>query len=214
LRAPQAPAERGWKAQLIGGVRYLVQQRPIFENALALMALLFFATMVDAVFVFYAQHELHLDAALTGIVLAAAGLGPIILGPLAPRVRRRYRTGQVMVATAILSGPLLAILDVAVLVPKPFAIALAGGSLALSFGMAALWNVATLSYRQALIPDHLMSRVNSSLRFIGWGTMPIAAFAGGLLSQTIGVRWLIAISAVGLMLLGAGLASLSEIRRL
>jgi MFS family permease len=214
LRAPQAPAERGWKAQLIGGFRYLVQQRPIFENALALMALLFFATMVDAVFVFYAQHELHLDAALTGIVLAAAGLGPIILGPLAPRVRRRYRTGQVMVATAILSGPLLAILDVAVLVPKPFAIALAGGSLALSFGMAALWNVATLSYRQALIPDHLMSRVNSSLRFIGWGTMPIAAFAGGLLSQTIGVRWLIAISAVGLMLLGAGLASLSEIRRL
>jgi MFS family permease len=214
LRAPQAPAERGWRAQLIGGVRYLVQQRPIFENALALMALLFFATMVDAVFVFYAQHELHLDAALTGIVLAAAGLGPIIFGPLAPRVRRRFRTGQVMVATAILSGPLLAILDVAVLVPKPFAIALAGGSGALSFGMAALWNVATLSYRQAVIPDHLMSRVNSSLRFIGWGTMPIAAFAGGLLSQTIGVRWLIAISAVGLMLLGAGLASLSEIRRL
>ena len=119
-----------------------------------------------------------------------------------------------MVATAILSGPLLALRDVAVLVPKPLAIALAGASLALGFGMAALWNVATLSYRQAVIPDHLMSRVNSSLRFIGWGTMPIAAFAGGLLSQTIGVRWLIAISAVGLTLVGAGLATPSEIRPL
>jgi hypothetical protein len=191
-----------------------VQQRPIFENALALMAMLFFITMVDAVFVFYAQHELHLDAALTGIVLAAAGLGPIIFGSLAPQVRRRLRTGQVMVTAAILSGPLLAILDLAVLVPKPFAIALAGGSMAVSFGMAALWNVATISYRQAVIPGHLMSRVNSSLRFIAWGTMPIAAFVGGLLSQTIGVRWLIAISAVGLMLVGAGLATLSEIRRL
>lgn len=214
LRALQSPAERGWKAQLVGGLRYLVQHRPIFENALALLALLFFTTMVDAVFVFYAQHELHLDAALTGVLLAAAGLGPIIFGSLAPLVRRHFRTGQVMVATAILSGPLLAVLDVAVFVPKPFAIALAGASLALSFGMAALWNVATLSYRQAVIPGHLMSRVNSSLRFIGWGTMPIAAFMGGLLSQTIGVRWLIAISAVGLMLLGVGLASLSEIRRL
>jgi Na+/melibiose symporter-like transporter len=214
LRAAESPAERGWKAQLVGGLRYLVQQRPIFENALALMALLFFGTMVDAVFVFYAQHELHLDAALTGIVLAAAGLGPIIFGSLAPRVRRRFRTGQVMVATAILSGPLLALRDVAVLVPKPLAIALAGASLALGFGMAALWNVATLSYRQAVIPGHLMSRVNSSLRFIGWGTMPIAAFVGGLLSQTIGVRWLIGISAVGLTLVGAGLATLSEIRRL
>jgi MFS family permease len=214
LRAAQSPAERGWKAQLVGGLRYLIQQRPIFENALALLALLFFGTMVDAVFVFYAQHELHLDAALTGIVLAAAGLGPILFGSLAPQVRRRFRTGQVMVATAILSGPLLALRDVAVLVPKPLAIALAGASLALGFGMAALWNVATLSYRQAVIPGHLMSRVNSSLRFIGWGTMPIAAFAGGVLSQTIGVRWLIAISAVGLTLVGAGLASLSEIRRL
>lgn len=214
LRAAQSPEERGWRAQLIGGLRYLVQHRPIFENALALMAMLFFMTMVDAVFVFYAQHELHLDAALTGIVLAAAGLGPIIFGSLAPQVRRRLRTGQVMVTAAILSGPLLAILDLAVLVPKPFAIALAGGSMAVSFGMAALWNVATLSYRQAVIPGHLMSRVNSSLRFIAWGTMPIAAFAGGLLSQTIGVRWLIAISAVGLMLVGAGLATLSEIRRL
>jgi MFS family permease len=214
LRAAKSPAERGWKAQLVGGLRYLVQQRPIFENALALMALLFFGTMVDAVFVFYAQHELHLDAALTGIVLAAAGLGPIIFGSLAPQVRRRFRTGQVMVATAILSGPLLALRDVAVLLPKPLAIALAGASLALGFGMAALWNVATLSYRQAVIPGHLMSRVNSSLRFIGWGTMPIAAFVGGLLSQTIGVRWLIGISAVGLTIVGAGLATLSEIRRL
>lgn len=214
LRAPQSPDERGWRAQLMGGLRYLVQHRPIFENALTLMAMLFFTTMVDAVFVFYAQHELQLDAALTGIVLAAAGLGPIIFGSLAPRVRRRFRTGQVMVAVLILSGPLLAILDLAVLVPKPLAIVLAGASLALSFGMAALWNVATLSYRQAVIPGHLMSRVNSSLRFIGWGTMPIAALAGGLLSQTVGVRWLIAISAAGLMLVGVGLATVSEIRRL
>lgn len=214
LRAAESPPEHGWRAQLLGGLRYLVEQRPIFENALALMAMLFFSTMVDAVFVFYAQHELHLDAALTGIVLAAAGLGPIIFGSLAPAVRRHFRTGQVMVTSALISGPTLAILDIAVLVPKPVAIALAGASMALGFGMAALWNVATLSYRQAVIPGHLMSRVNSSLRFIGWGTMPVAAFAGGLLSQTIGVRWLIAISAVGLTLVGVGLVSLSEIKRL
>jgi MFS family permease len=214
LRARQSPAEVGWKAQLVGGLRYLVHHRPIFENALALMALLFFATMVDAVFVFYAQHELHLDAALTGIVLGAAGLGPIIFGSLAPRLSRRFRIGQLMVAAAISVGPLLAVLDLALILPRSLAIALVGASVALSFGMVTLWNVATLSYRQAVIPGELMSRVNSSLRFIGWGTMPIAAFVGGLLAQTIGVRWLIAISAVGLTLVGAGLASLSEIRRL
>jgi MFS family permease len=214
LRARQSPAEVGWKAQLVGGLRYLIDHRPIFENALALLAILFFSTMVDAVFVFYAQHELHLDAALTGIVLAAAGLGPIIFGSLAPQIRRRFRLGQLMVAAAIIVGPLLAVLDLALILPRPLGIALVGASVALSFGMVTLWNVATLSYRQAVIPGELMSRVNSSLRFIGWGTMPIAAFVGGLLTQTIGVRWLIAISAVGLTLVGAAMATFSEIRRL
>jgi hypothetical protein len=198
----------------MGGLRYLIDHRPIFENALALLAILFFSTMVDAVFVFYAQHELHLDAALTGIVLAAAGLGPIIFGSLAPQIRRRFRLGQLMVAAAIIVGPLLAVLDLALILPRPLGIALVGASVALSFGMVTLWNVATLSYRQAVIPGELMSRVNSSLRFIGWGTMPIAAFVGGLLTQTIGVRWLIAISAVGLTLVGAAMATFSEIRRL
>jgi MFS family permease len=214
LRARQSPTEVGWKAQLIGGLRYLIDHRPIFENALALLAILFFSTMVDAVFVFYAQHELHLDAALTGIVLAAAGLGPIIFGSLAPRIRRRFRLGQLMVAAAIIVGPLLAVLDLALILPRPLGIALVGASVALSFGMVTLWNVASLSYRQAVIPGELMSRVNSSLRFIGWGTMPIAAFVGGLLTQTIGVRLLIAISAVGLTVVGAALATFSEIRRL
>jgi MFS family permease len=214
LRAAQSPEERGWRAQLVGGLRYLVQHRPIFENALALMALLFFITMVDAVFVFYAQHELHLDAALTGIVLGAAGLGPIIFGSLAPRISRSFRIGQLMVSAAISVGPLLAVMDLALILPRPLAIALVGASVALSFGMVTLWNVATLSYRQTVIPGHLMSRVNSSLRFIAWGTMPIAAFVGGLLAQAIGVRWLIAISAVGLTVVGAALATLSEIRRL
>jgi MFS family permease len=214
LRAAQSPEERGWRAQLVGGLRYLVQHRPIFENALALMALLFFITMVDAVFVFYAQHELHLDAALTGIVLGAAGLGPIIFGSLAPRISRSFRIGQLMVSAAISVGPLLAVMDLALILPRPLAIALVGASVALSFGMVTLWNVATLSYRQTVIPGHLMSRVNSSLRFIAWGTMPIAAFVGGLLAQAIGVRWLIAISAVGLTVVGAALAPLSAIRRL
>jgi len=44
-----------------------------------------------------------------------------------------------------------------------------------------LWNVITVSLRQALIPDHLLGRVNSVYRFFGWGMMPIGAVLGGLI---------------------------------
>lgn len=45
--------------------------------------------------------------------------------------------------------------------------------------------MATVSYRQRLIPDALLGRVNSVYRFFGWGSMPFGALGAGLL-----VTWL------------------------
>ena len=44
-----------------------------------------------------------------------------------------------------------------------------------------MWNVVTVSLRQAIIPDRLLGRVNSVYRFFGWGMMPIGLFLGGAL---------------------------------
>ena len=44
-----------------------------------------------------------------------------------------------------------------------------------------LWNVITVSLRQAIIPDRMLGRVNSVYRFFGWGVIPIGALVGGLL---------------------------------
>jgi hypothetical protein len=58
-----------------------------------------------------------------------------------------------------------------------------------------------------------MSRVNSALRFISWGVIPLASVLGGVLTQTIGIRWLIAISAAGLLGMFVAMARFSEIRK-
>ena len=54
---------------------------------------------------------------------------------------------------------------------------LAGGlaGAGIEAGLGSLWNVITVSLRQAIIPDHLLGRVNSVYRFLGWGMMPIGA---------------------------------------
>jgi MFS family permease len=46
--------------------------------------------------------------------------------------------------------------------------------------LGATWNVITVSLRQAIIPSHLLGRVNSVYRFFGWGMMPIGAAIGGV----------------------------------
>ena len=46
---------------------------------------------------------------------------------------------------------------------------------------AIMWNVITVSFRQSVIPDRLLGRVNSVYRFFGWGAIPIGGLLGGLL---------------------------------
>jgi MFS family permease len=213
LRASDAPAERGWRSQLAAGFRYLFGNRIILENALFLSMFLLFQMMIQAVYVFYAQHELHLDAALTGILFAVAGAGPIIISPLAPRIRRRFRMGQILVFVSFFAWITLAILDIAPLFPKLVALAVVGVTGALDYGLGTLWNVVTISYRQSVIPSQLMSRVNSALRFISWGVIPVSSILGGLLTQTIGIRWVIAIAAAGIFLMWVLMARFSEIRK-
>jgi len=42
-----------------------------------------------------------------------------------------------------------------------------------------VWSVITVSFRQTIIPDALLGRVNSAYRFFGWGMIPIGSIAGG-----------------------------------
>ncbi len=61
---------------------------------------------------------------------------------------------------------------------------IAAGLLFLETFVAVLWNVVTVSFRQRVIPDALLGRVNSIYRFFGWGMMPLGALAGGWIMAT------------------------------
>ena len=52
----------------------------------------------------------------------------------------------------------------------------------------AVWNVVTVSLRQALVPDRLLGRVNSAHRLISWGALPLGPVVGGLLAKAMGLR--------------------------
>jgi MFS family permease len=56
-----------------------------------------------------------------------------------------------------------------------------------------LGNIAMVSFRQRVTPDHLLGRVNSTFRLVAWGTRPLGAAAGGALGQWFGVRSVFAV---------------------
>ena len=125
------------------------------------------------ILVLYAQEVLHLTATGYGILLSCAAAGGVLGGLIAPDIARRIgmRASLVLaLVTFVLLHLLLGLFS---------SVVLAGLALFLEAAGGMLWNVVTVSYRQRLIPDDLLGRVNSVYRFFSWGAMPFGALGGG-----------------------------------
>jgi predicted MFS family arabinose efflux permease len=72
------------------------------------------------------------------------------------------------------------------------------GAAAILQGFAiVVYNIIQVSYRQAICPPRLQGRMNSVMRFIVWGTIPIGALVGGALGTWVGLRETIVVGAIG-----------------
>ena len=134
------------------------------------------ATMT--VLVLFAQEILGLDAVGFGLLLTAGAVGGVLGGLSCPWIAARLGPQRsLMVALALFPLPYLVLCWTGSAV-------VAGVMLAVEGFTAILWNVVTVSYRQRVIPDALLGRVNAIYRFFGWGMMPIGALAGGWIMAT------------------------------
>jgi hypothetical protein len=60
-----------------------------------------------------------------------------------------------------------------------------------------VYNINQVSLRQAIVPIRLQGRMNASMRFLVWGTIPLGGLAGGFLGSILPLRL-----AIGLLTLG------------
>ena len=61
-----------------------------------------------------------------------------------------------------------------------------------------MWNVNTITMRQALTPMRVLARMNATYRMLLFGALPVGAMIGGLLGSALGLRSAMVISVIGL----------------
>jgi hypothetical protein len=71
----------------------------------------------------------------------------------------------------------------------------AAAGVLISIGVV-VYNVTQVSFRQGLTPERLLGRMNATMRFLVWGTLPLGALLGGALSSWIGLRPTLLVAAV------------------
>jgi hypothetical protein len=141
----------------------------------------------STIFTVYAVRTLGLTPLKLGIALGALQAGALLGALGAARVKRALGLGRTLAAAivAVSASPLL------LLAPHsatPAAVAVFAASwLGHGFGIA-VWNVNTITLRQAVTPTRLLARMNATYRMLLFGALPVGAIAGGLLGTAVGLH--------------------------
>jgi Transmembrane secretion effector len=141
----------------------------------------------STIFVVYAVRVLGLTPAKLGIALGALQAGALLGALCAARVKRALGLGRTLaVSILFVSGsPLLLLLPHSA-GPAAMTVFVAGW-LGHGFGIC-VWNVNTITLRQAVTPTRLLARMNATYRMMLFGALPVGAMAGGLLGSAVGLR--------------------------
>ena len=197
---PDRSRRRPLRVEIAEGLRFVVHQ-PLLRRIVACTSLgNLFGAVSGALLVLFALRTLGLDPAGLGVVFSAAAVGGLLGALLADRAARRLGEGRVIPVSALVAAPAGALTPLAVPlqaagVPPELPL-VAGGAL---FGFSVVvYNVAQVSFRQRLCPPALLGRMNASVRFLVWGTMPVGGLVGGWLGTHLGVVPTLWVAAAGM----------------
>jgi MFS family permease len=193
MRAPTGP-KPAMRSELWEGLRYVLGHRLLRPQAISTGVSNFFSNVAFSIFVVYAVRSLHLSPPEIGVAFTGFGIGWLLGSLSSSRLGTRYGVGRTTILGAALSGPGTLLVALA---PKAFPLPLiiAGGIVG-GFG-AVVYNIQQVSLRQTITPERLQGRMNSVMRFLVWGTIPLGSLTGGALASSIGLRETLVVGAIG-----------------
>lgn len=190
---PRQPDQPGLVHEIAEGLRFVFGHRSLRAIVGCTGTANFFGGLAGAVLVLFLVRDLGLSEGVVGLVLSSAGIGGVLGALTVPRWTARFGQTKVIWLSGLVTWPLGA------LVPLGAAdwriVFVVVGEAAVAYG-ATVYNIAQVSYRQSLCPDHLLGRMNASIRFVVWGALPLGGLVGGVLGGGIGVTATLAVGMV------------------
>ncbi len=182
------------RSEIVEGLRYVGRQ-PLLRSIAATTGLSnFFSNVVYSILILYLVRELVFTPEVLGLAFSVGAVGFLLGALVANRVASRFGVGPTIVGSAVMFGPSALLVAIA---PPDVAVPFVAGSVFVGGFGGALYNINQVSLRQAITPERMQGRMNATMRFIVWGTIPIGATIGGFLGGVIGLHETIWIGAIG-----------------
>jgi MFS family permease len=201
IRKREAPPERAlrhvrprMRTEIAEGLRYVLGHRLLRPIAMCTATSNLFSSIGGPVLVLFMVRRLEFSPGTIGLVFAIGNVGFLIGASACGWMNRRIGLGRSIVLSMAFAAPFMFLNPLATSGAPVALVSIAGVAFALS---GAIYNISQVSLRQAICPDRFQGRMNASMRFMVWGTLPIGAALGGFLGGTIGLRPTLFVSAAG-----------------
>ena len=185
--------EGGMRQQIMDGLRYILRHEFLGNIAATTATSNLFGNIGFAIFPVFAYKVLLLTPAAVGTIGGLGGAGVLLGALVANRVQARIGVGRTIILTAAATGPVGLLMPLAT---PEIAFWFLSVSFFLNGVLNVVYNVSQVSLRQAITPERFLGRMNATMRFLVWGTIPIGSLIGAGLSEIIGVRATIWVSAL------------------
>jgi MFS family permease len=182
------------RSEIAAGLRYVGGHRFLRSIAATTGLSNLFSQISFSILVLYLVRELTFTPELIGLAFSIGSIG-FLLGALAAvRVGRRFGVGPTIVGSMFITGPAGLLVAIA---PRETAFGFVAASVFIGGLGGAIYNINQVSLRQAITPERMQGRMNATMRFVVWGTIPVGATLGGFLGGVIGLHETIWIGAIG-----------------
>jgi MFS family permease len=194
---PERAGSRSLRAEMAEGLQFVVRQPILRMIAGCTSTFNLFSSAIFAISVVFLVRQVHLHASTIGVLTSLGAIGGVV-GALSCGVLRRWiGSARLIWLSVTITGPFALLIPATV--PGPGLFLYAVGTFMISFG-GVVYNVHQASFRQLLCPPRLLGRMNATIRFIVWGTMPIGGLLGGVLGTWLGDRNALWVGAAGMTL--------------
>ncbi|MGS2617686.1 MFS transporter [Micromonospora sp. LZ34] len=195
--APRRTGRSGLVPDAREGLRFVLTH-PVLRAIAATSALsnLLF-TAATALLVLFLVDAVGFAPGTVGMLLSAAPAAALLGAATATRLARRVGSARIIWLSLAVTSP--ANLLVPLTGPGWGAVFLVAGLVGGGIGQV-VYGITQVTYRQMIVPDRFLCRINASMRFLVMGAMPLGGLLGGVLGDALGVRAALLAIGIGLTL--------------
>jgi MFS family permease len=182
------------RREAMEGLRYVLGHPYLRWIAACTGSSNFFSNVIFSILLVYAFRTLDMSETTVGLIFSLGALGFLLGALTANRIAQRIGVGRTILLSTLIfgaSGLFFAVAPADLAFPFFVAGAFLGG-----LG-SVIYNINQVSLRQAITPHRLQGRMNASMRFIVWGTIPLGQLVGGGIGTVLGLPTAIWVGAIG-----------------